>query len=486
MPVQKLVNLWLDGRYAFAFSFRRARASILDGFSLAVGQGLIIAALLVAINSIWGFSWYFNTENWASGIYQAVTGPRVDIWRNAMTDAVLARPETDPDRAFELRPAGVTSGTDFSFIVIGDPGEGDASQASLKDRYLELAKRDDVKFVVISSDVIYPAGEMKDYERNFYLPFKGVRKPIYAIPGNHDWFNALAGFSANFMRPDAARASIDARIAVDRGLTLMDGQKRDGMIGEATRLRQEYGLDTARQGASYFDIQTDDFALIALDTGVLKSIDPGQERWLEDALRRARGKFVMALTGHPRFAGGHEAAPEGTPLRRLFDRLEAGGVSVAMAGDTHDFEYYRQETGGGRPIHHFLNGGGGAYLSIGTALDWPKRPPTADWAYYPSTGAVQAKLERETPFWKRPALWWINAFKAWPVSVETLSGIFDFNKAPFFQSFVEVQIAPSRNEARFILHGVNGVLRWKDLNYALAARAVSPEAEVVFTLPLRP
>ena len=49
-----------------------------------------------------------------------------------------------------------------------------------------------------------------------------------------------------------------------------------------------------------------------------------------------------------------------------------------MAGDTHDFEYYREEYNSGdgpRAMHHFVNGGGGAYLSIGTALDWPAAAP---------------------------------------------------------------------------------------------------------------
>ena len=41
-----------------------------------------------------------------------------------------------------------------------------------------------------------------------------------------------------------------------------------------------------------------------------------------------------------------------------------------MAGDTHDLEYYIEpaqdsETG---TMYHFVNGGGGAYLSIGTAM----------------------------------------------------------------------------------------------------------------------
>jgi hypothetical protein len=42
-------------------------------------------------------------------------------------------------------------------------------------RYLELGRRDDVKFLVIASDIVYPAGAMSDYEFNFYLPLKGSR-----------------------------------------------------------------------------------------------------------------------------------------------------------------------------------------------------------------------------------------------------------------------------------------------------------------------
>ena len=41
-----------------------------------------------------------------------------------------------------------------------------------------------------------------------------------------------------------------------------------------------------------------------------------------------------------------------------------------MAGDTHDLEYYRElpQNGDGHTMHHFVNGGGGAYLSIGAAM----------------------------------------------------------------------------------------------------------------------
>ena len=64
-----------------------------------------------------------------------------------------------------------------------------------------VGQKPEVKFLVVSSDVIYPSGAMKDYEPKFYLPFKGFHKPIYAVPGNHDWYDALESFTANFLEP---------------------------------------------------------------------------------------------------------------------------------------------------------------------------------------------------------------------------------------------------------------------------------------------
>jgi hypothetical protein len=137
-----------------------------------------------------------------------------------------------------------------------------------------------------------------------------------------------------------------------------------------------------------------------------------------------------------------------------------------MAGDTHDFEYYRENiTGDGpsRVMHHFVNGGGGAYLSVGTALDFPKQPAAVDWSFYPRTDHLRAKMDAEMPLWKQPFWYWIKWFNAWPFSVETFSGIFDFNRAPFFQSFIEVRVERSKKRVVLILNGVHGPLQWRDL-----------------------
>ena len=173
-------------------------------------------------------------------------------------------------QGFEVHPAGVGD-RPFSFLVIGDTGEGDASQHVLRDQLLKAAEQEDVRFVVISSDVVYPTGAMRDYELRFWLPFKGVTKPVFAIPGNHDWYDALEAFTATFFEPRAARAAMRARIEVDNRLTGTTDETVERLIAEAARLRREYGVPTGYQQGPFFQLQTETFALIAVDTGVLEA-----------------------------------------------------------------------------------------------------------------------------------------------------------------------------------------------------------------------
>jgi len=492
-----LIGRWLEGRFSFNMRLREGRVSLLAALILVLRLGLPVTAFFVAFNPIWGFTWYFNTESWTTGIYQKMTQLRVDPWRVSMIDAV-ARAYGGDDNVFQINPGGVEGSGDFTFLVIGDPGEGDASQYSLVSRYLELGRHDDVKFLVVSSDVIYPAGSMHDYETNFYLPFQGFAKPIYAIPGNHDWYDALEGFNANFLEPKAARAAIEARVDADLGLTSTNARRIDKLMAEAARLRRLYGVDAGTQRAAFFELQTADFALLAIDTGILRTVDARQWAWIERVLGRSRGKFIMAIVGHPRFAGGRDFPPTGEgddvsessgTFAALYRLLASHNVRIAMAGDTHDFEYYREKIsgdGGTRVMHHFVNGGGGAYLSIGTALDFAKPPAVGDWAFYPRTDRLRGKMDAEMPIWKQPFWYWIKWFKAWPFHVEALSGLFEFNHAPFFQSFMEVRVERSKRRVVLIVNGVHGPLRWRDLQTggALIAAGVTPDDPVEFIVQM--
>jgi hypothetical protein len=272
-------------------------------------------------------------------------------------------------------------------------------------------------------------------------------------------------------------------------VTSTTDRRIEELIAGAERLRQAYGVPTGFQRAPFFEVQTDRFALVAVDTGILRTIDATQMNWLEGALDRAAGKFIMAILGHPFFAGGHDVTLDDAEFARLRDFLRHRGVTIVMAGDTHDLEYYLEPGAtAATDVHYFVNGGGGAYLSFGTSLAWPAQVPTADWAYYPKRDAVTAKIEAQTPWWKRPAWWWTRQFGAWPFSAEWLSAAFDYNVAPFFQSFVEIKVESSANRVRVIPYGVHGRLTWRDI--ASSDSPLRPRADdqglVEWVVPMRP
>ncbi len=478
----------LSYRLRSSIRLRQASHSMRTALGRGLQIGLPLAAIIAATVPVAGMSWYFDTENWAAGIWNSWAEQRADVWREAMVKAVWEQEsEADPARAFAVHPGGIKAGDDFSFLVIGDTGEGDASQHSLRAQFLEVVRRDDVKFVVISSDVVYPTGAMKHYEANFWLPFMGTTKPVYAIPGNHDWYDALEGFAATFLEPNAAKTAMRARIDVNGGITSTTDAKIDQLIATATRLKGEYRVPTQLQKAPFFQFQTESFALFAIDTGVAKRIDAVQLAWLKAALVSAKNKTKMAILGHPLYAGGRYQADENVEFKALHDLLREHDVAIVMAGDTHDLEYYVEKSiAPKKDVLHFVNGGGGAYLSFGTSLDWPNQPATADWAYYPSKAQVIASITANTPMWKEPAWWWTKNCGAWPFSAEWLSAAFDVNVAPFMQSFVEVRVEPSKNRIRLIPYGVHGRLRWSDFDASPRAmpNGADRDALVEWSVPL--
>jgi uncharacterized membrane protein HdeD (DUF308 family)/3',5'-cyclic AMP phosphodiesterase CpdA len=387
--VHRALLEWLTARLRFSLRLRAARYSLPTAISRGLQTGLPLAAILAATVPVWGMSWYFDTENWAAGIWNSWAESRTDVWRTAMIQAVESRATAagGPAPDYTVWPPGIQGGGDFTFIVIGDTGEGDASQQSLRDQLIRSAQREDVRFVVISSDVVYPTGAMRDYETKFWLQFKGVEKPVYAIPGNHDWYDALEGFLATFLDADAARTSIRARVEADNRLTSTTEDRIETLIHEAARLRREYRVPTGYQQAPFFQVRTGTFTLIAADTGVVRRLDDAEMAWFARALESARGTFTMVILGHPLFAGGHYLAQDDEPFEQIHARLRAHRVPVVMAGDTHDLEYY-VDRDHGSPMYHVVNGGGGAYLSFGTALAWPARAAQPGWAFCPSRKAV--------------------------------------------------------------------------------------------------
>ena len=111
-----------------AIRMRQLRYSVPATLSRGLQAGLPFAAIIAATVPVWGMSWYFDTENWAAGMWNSWAESRTDTWRESMVRAVLA-PEggSAGPASFAVSPEGIAAG-DFSFVVIGDTGEGDASQ----------------------------------------------------------------------------------------------------------------------------------------------------------------------------------------------------------------------------------------------------------------------------------------------------------------------------------------------------------------------
>ena len=62
--------------------------------------------------------------------------------------------------------------------------------------------------------------------------------------------------------------------------------------------------------------------MIAIDTGIRRTVDARLRAWIDDALKRASGKFTMAILGHPKFAAGVQIpVHRGQSFRRIADRV---------------------------------------------------------------------------------------------------------------------------------------------------------------------
>ena len=483
---ERLIQMVLTKRIRNLIQFRKAGYSFRTALRTGLRMGLPLSAFLAAIMPVLGMSWYFDTENWASGIWDRWAAVRSDTWREAMIKVSGEDPKNAT--AFSLHPDGVSDSTAFSFVVVGDPGEGDASQLVLKDQILKITNQPDVKFLVISSDVVYPSGALKDYEKKFWMPFKGVEKPVYAIPGNHDWYDALEGFNATFLMPVIAKRAMTARINADLKISSTNEAQINDMISKTKKWREEYGVPTGFQQAPFFQVSTDNFVLISLETGVKRQIDTLQMTWLKNVLEASKDKFVMVLLGHPFFAIGEYQGSMNPKFEELHQFLRNYKVPLVMAGDTHDLEYYREtsKNNDGHTMHHFVNGGGGAYLSIGTAMADTNKMPTTDYAFYPSYNPLVKKIEELTAWYKYPVWWYTKRYNGWPFSAEWLSAAFDYNKAPFFQSFMEIKVEKSLNRVRLIPYSNNGRLRWSEITATklLGQNPLQPGEFVEWVIPM--
>lgn len=261
------------------------------------------------------------------------------------------------------RHAGRTSS---SFLLLGDTGEGDASQYALIPPLLEKAHGTD--FMIIMGDVVYPAGDAVDYEDRFYRPYQDYRAPIYGVPGNHDWYDDLHGFMRHFCTAKEHSSEAHDHGSMTRWqLTLKRLLWRDPKMTDEAAVTRMQTLrarpeQVADQPGPYFAIDAGPLLIVGIDTGITGIIDRDQAKWLQEISRRSpKPKFLV--TGKPLYVDGkrHPSLIEdghGT-VDDIVTSSENNYVA-AIGGDVHNYQRYPVTLKDGRTLQYIVNGGGGA------------------------------------------------------------------------------------------------------------------------------
>jgi len=270
-----------------------------------------------------------------------------------------------------LLPSDRPAGSDFRFLILGDTGEGDFSQYGLNPLIRSL-KPD---FMIINGDVAYPAGrcgqdrDHDDYLAGLFEPYAGMKIPIWAVPGNHEYYG--------------------------------EGRGREFFDIFCTRIYQrrwdESGLWLVPQPGTYWELRDpdrkNDLVVIGVDTGQTGNLDghhdwwrlwksrekrdTRQMNWLRERLQTAQrhGHSVILMFHIPALA--NQEHKKATHLKRLHCiAAEFPCVRMITGSHEHNYQYYdastfdrylRKEQGcrpaGPEPPHYIVCGGGGAYLT---------------------------------------------------------------------------------------------------------------------------
>ncbi len=200
--------------------------------------------------------------------------------------------------------------------------------------------------LIIGGDLVYPTASREAYQQRLLEPYRtawahtnpegadGPAPLVYAIPGNHDWYDGLVEFSRIFCAGGTAREA--HRLAGWRS-----PQRRSYFVLKLPRRWWLWGLDIQLESDINID-QLDYFAAQA------KLLSPGDQ--------------VILCTAEPGWVKGDPQPTEQSNLQFLIaQKVEAQGAKVVLelAGDLHHYRHHR--LGGPSPRHRIICGGGGAF-----------------------------------------------------------------------------------------------------------------------------
>lgn len=212
------------------------------------------------------------------------------------------------------------------------------------------------QLLILGGDQVYPTPTMDEYDTRFKIPFNAasekhhtddqIKRKMFAIPGNHDWYDGLGNFIKLFC------------------------QKR------------KIGSWQTAQKRSYFALQLPhNYWIWAIDVQLNSDIDQPQKDYFQEIASKnlQHGDKVILCTSEPAWVYKVIHRKDESYKRLKFfeqifiteDRYECTGgkkfqLVATITGDLHHYSHYEEhkKTGDGiEYINHLITaGGGGAFL----------------------------------------------------------------------------------------------------------------------------
>lgn len=285
---------------------------------------------------------------------------------------------------------------DFWLDYVADIGDGWNPTYAVADAIarpeLEVADVDGTRVrtqpgrvLIFGGDEVYPYPTRAEYdtrtETPYRMAFAGRARPdLFAIPGNHDWYDSLIAFSRTFCRPERGFANC-----------------------------------RTRQTRSYFALKLPaDWWLFAIDLQLGQELDEPQLQYFKKvvALLDDRTK-IIACVPEPRWIledayPSHENYAEESTRQFLESQVLHRKVSVYLTGDLHFYKRHENAEG----IQKITSGGGGAFLHPTHAPQTHVlRDGFVQKAVYPDESTSRALSWRNLRFpFRNPKFMWLPAF----------------------------------------------------------------------------
>ncbi len=249
---------------------------------------------------------------------------------------------TQPQQEFDY--SGTTGGLWLDYV--SDIGDGWNPTCAIAHAVApdELALRDAAEnthvtrggeVLVFGGDAVYPYPSREAYNARTEAPYReafagAVRKPdVFALPGNHDWYDSLVAFSRIFCRPER------------------------GFAGARTR-----------QTRSYFALHLPaNWWLLGIDLQLGADLDEPQVRYFMDVAKRmASDARIILCVPDPQWiyekSYPDHAGYSGEALQFFEREILKRPVAVYLTGDLHFYKRHEDERG----AQKIVSGGGGAFL----------------------------------------------------------------------------------------------------------------------------